>query len=136
MVHNVFIWQREKTNALKELTYQQHDQTTHSHNNISMNPVGNSTVNTLNIPISNPLNLNQSQMNYNHSFMHSPNHIHPAAPYVLRPSTTTPPTTENIVKIAHPREASGSVSPGMPTNTIDLSSVGTTNSPHELSTLV
>lgn len=68
--------------------------------------------------------------------MHSPNNIHPSGPYVMRPSTTTPPTNENIVKISHPREASGSVSPGMPTATMDLSSVATTNSPHELSTLV
>lgn len=138
MVHNVFIWQREKTNAVKELTLQQHEQSQHfnSHNNISSNPVGNSTINALNIPISNPLNLNQSHMSYNHSFMHSPNQMHPQAQYVVRPSTTTPPTAENIVKIAHPREASGSVSPGMPTATMDLSSVATTNSPHELSTLV
>ncbi|XP_036150034.1 uncharacterized protein LOC105833189 [Monomorium pharaonis] len=35
-----------------------------------------------------------------------------------------------------PREASGSVSPGLPTATLDLSSAATTNSPHELSTLV
>lgn len=136
MVHNVFIWQREKTNAVKELTLQQHEQSNqhfNSHNNIP-NPIGNSTVNTLNIPITNPIN--QSHMSFNHSFMHSPNQIHPPGPYVMRPSTTTPPTAENIVKIAHPREASGSVSPGMPTVTMDLSSVATTNSPHELSTLV
>lgn len=38
--------------------------------------------------------------------------------------------------MSHPREASGSVSPGMPNATHDLSSVATTNSPHELSTLV
>lgn len=35
-----------------------------------------------------------------------------------------------------PREASGSVSPGLPAATLDLSSAATTNSPHELSTLV
>lgn len=134
MVHNVFIWQREKTNAVKELTLQQHEQSQHfSTHNISSNPVGNSTVNALNIPIS---NLNQSHISYNHSFMHSPTHINPPGPYIVRPSTTTPPTAENIVKISHPREASGSVSPGMPTATMDLSSVATTNSPHELSTLV
>ncbi|KAL6258860.1 hypothetical protein P5V15_010806 [Pogonomyrmex californicus] len=35
-----------------------------------------------------------------------------------------------------PRETSGSVSPGLPAATLDLSSAATTNSPHELSTLV
>jgi len=35
-----------------------------------------------------------------------------------------------------PREISGSVSPGLPAATLDLSSAATTNSPHELSTLV
>ncbi|XP_029664379.1 uncharacterized protein LOC115236216 [Formica exsecta] len=35
-----------------------------------------------------------------------------------------------------PREASGSISPGLPAATLDLSSAATTNSPHELSTLV
>lgn len=34
------------------------------------------------------------------------------------------------------RDASGSVSPGLPPATLDLSSAATTNSPHELSTLV
>lgn len=45
-----------------------------------------------------------------------------------------PPTpTEMNKSVCHPREASGSVSPGMPAATLDLSSV---ISPHELSTLV
>jgi hypothetical protein len=50
----------------------------------------------------------------------------------------TPPTPVELNKPAacHPRDASGSVSPGMPTATLDLSSVTTATSPHELSTLV
>ncbi|XP_066993184.1 uncharacterized protein [Anabrus simplex] len=79
MVHNVFVWQREKTNAVRALA-QQHQQS-------------------------------------------------------LRQST--PPTPIDLNKsVCHPREASGSVSPGIPAATLDLSSVTTAMSPHELSTLV
>lgn len=50
----------------------------------------------------------------------------------------TPPTPIDLNKstACHPRDASGSVSPGVPTATLDLSSVNTATSPHELSTLV
>lgn len=50
----------------------------------------------------------------------------------------TPPTPVELNKpvACHPRDASGSVSPGVPTATLDLSSVTTATSPHELSTLV
>lgn len=76
MVHNVFVWQREKTNAVRALAQQQ---------------------------------------------QHS-----------LR--QPTPPTPIDLNKTTcHPREASGSVSPGVPIATLDLS---TATSPHELSTLV
>ncbi|XP_017782835.1 PREDICTED: uncharacterized protein LOC108567091 isoform X2 [Nicrophorus vespilloides] len=131
MVHNVFIWQREKTNAVKELALQQEHSVHNSFHNISAPAAA--------------LNLNQSHVsNYSVGFLHSTVAGSPPAaailgngpcPYILRPSTTTPPTTDNM-KYSHPREASGSVSPGMPTATLDLSSVATTNSPHELSTLV
>ncbi|XP_971722.2 uncharacterized protein LOC660398 [Tribolium castaneum] len=118
MVHNVFIWQREKTNAVKELALAQHEQSYHT-----------------------TTQLNHSHVSHvNHSFGH-PVAVAPSthtSPYVVRPATTTPPTAENLnlTKLSHPREASGSVSPGMPTATLELSSVATTNSPHELSTLV
>lgn len=125
MVHNVFIWQKEKTNAVKELALQQHEQSAqhNSFNNISA-PAAQ---------------MNHSHVsNYNHSFVHTsaPHVLHGS--YIIRPSTTTPPTAENLnlTKMSHPREASGSVSPGMPNTNLDLSSVATTNSPHELSTLV
>ncbi|GLH05640.1 Uncharacterized protein GBIM_11221 [Gryllus bimaculatus] len=79
MVHNVFVWQREKTNAVRALAQQQQQ--------------------------------------------------------VMR--QPTPPTPTELNKSAcHPREASGSVSPGMPPATLDLSSVTTATAPHELSTLV
>lgn len=132
MVHNVFIWQKEKTNAVKELALHQHEQSTH-HNSFH----------SITAPV--PPQMNHSHVsNYNHSFVHPSSHI-ANGPYIIRPSTTTPPTAENLnltrdnlnlTKMSHPREASGSVSPGMPNATHDLSSVATTNSPHELSTLV
>lgn len=125
MVHNVFIWQKEKTNAVKELALQQHETNQH-HNSFHSITAAPTT------------QLNHSHVsNYNHSFGHAITAVH-NGPYIVRPSTTTPPTGENLnlTKLSHPREASGSVSPGMPTVTMDLSSVATTNSPHELSTLV
>ncbi|XP_019881671.1 uncharacterized protein LOC109609450 [Aethina tumida] len=122
MVHNVFIWQREKTNAVKELALQQHEQSVHN----SFHSVAA------------PPQINHSHVSNYNSFAHSMATIHGNGPYIVRPSTTTPPTGENLnlTKLSHPREASGSVSPGMPNTTLDLSSVATTNSPHELSTLV
>jgi hypothetical protein len=127
MVHNVFIWQREKTNAVKELALAQHEQS-QTHN--SFHSVASPTT-----------HLNHSHVSHlNHSFGHpvGPSTHATNNPYIVRPSTTTPPTAENLnlTKLSHPREASGSVSPGMPNATLELSSVATTNSPHELSTLV
>lgn len=126
MVHNVFIWQKEKTNAVKELALQQQETSQH-HNSF------HSIASITSPPPT--AQLNHSHVStFNHSFGHP---VH-NGPYIVRPSTTTPPNGENInlAKLSHPREASGSVSPGMPTVTMDMSSVGTTNSPHELSTLV
>lgn len=129
MVHNVFIWQREKTNAVKELALQQHEQSTQQHNSFH----------SITTPIPNP-QLNHTHMSTfsHHSFHPAVPSVHGNGPFIIRPSTTTPPSGENInlTKMSHPREASGSVSPGMPAATMDLSSVATTNSPHELSTLV
>ncbi|KAG8041456.1 hypothetical protein G9C98_002749, partial [Cotesia typhae] len=53
-------------------------------------------------------------------------------------SLPTSPINKSLNKSQHllQREASGSVSPGLPAATLDLSSAATTNSPHELSTLV
>ncbi|XP_057654386.1 uncharacterized protein LOC130892774 isoform X2 [Diorhabda carinulata] len=122
MVHNVFIWQKEKTDAVRELALQ-HQETTSQHNN-SLHSITS-------VPAT---HLNHS---YVSSFGHPIASVH-NGPYILRPSTTTPPSGENLnlTKMSHPREASGSVSPGMPNVTMELSSVCTTNSPHELSTLV
>lgn len=92
MVHNVFVWQKEKTNAVRALAQQHRERE------------------------------QQQQQQQQQQSLRQP----------------TPPTPIEINKPApcHPREASGSVSPGMPTATLDLSSVTTATSPHELSTLV
>lgn len=125
MVHNVFIWQKEKTNAVKELALQHHETSLH-HNSFHS------------LASPQPAQMNHSHTsNFNHSFGHPLASVH-NGPYIVRPATTTPPNGDNLnlTKMSHPREASGSVSPGMPNVTMDMSSVGTTNSPHELSTLV
>lgn len=126
MVHNVFIWQREKTNAVRELA-QQHDFTQDHHN--SYHSI---------TPPQLPINLNQTQISaFNHCIGHPLASVHSNGPYIIRPATTTPPAGENLNTSKHPREVSGSVSPLMPSNNIDISSVTTTNnSPQELSTLV
>lgn len=146
MVHNVFIWQREKTNAVKELALQQHEQSAHHHSFHSISGLNTHQTSSPPPPPPPPLppqttnligaNLNHSHVScYNQSFLHP---LHGNGPFIVRPSTTTPPSGDNLnlTKLSHPREASGSISPGMPTGTLDLSSVATTNSPHELSTLV
>jgi small-conductance mechanosensitive channel len=85
MVHNVFVWQKEKTNAVRALAQQHRER-------------------------------EQQQS--------------------LRQPTPPTPIDLNKSTACHPRDASGSVSPGVPTATLDLSSVNTATSPHELSTLV
>ncbi|KAJ9584309.1 hypothetical protein L9F63_021340, partial [Diploptera punctata] len=89
MVHNVFVWQKEKTNAVRALAQQQHRE--------------------------------REQQQQQQS---------------LRQPTPPTPIDINKPPTCHPRDASGSVSPGVPTATLDLSSVTTATSPHELSTLV
>ncbi|CAH1158800.1 unnamed protein product [Phyllotreta striolata] len=138
MVHNVFIWQKEKTNAVKELALQHHE-TTSQHQNSFHSIISSPPLPPPPPPPPPPLvQLNHSHASFNHSFGHQLASVH-NGPYVVRPATTTPPNLGdnlNLTKMSHHREASGSVSPGMPNVTVDLSSVGTTNSPHELSTLV
>lgn len=158
MVHNVFIWQREKTNAVKAMAQQL----------AADREAAAAARASQNISITNPNLLNTSSNNiqdYNLSHFNSSILMHPpllnsthlsahsalnTAQYGMRPSTTTPPTPTSPQQIGkltvavgghygHLREASGSISPGVPLNAInivDKNSVGTTNSPHELSTLV
>ncbi|XP_014483969.1 PREDICTED: uncharacterized protein LOC106749234 [Dinoponera quadriceps] len=220
MVHNVFVWQREKTNAVKALAreqceaaaahlqrqqlqhqqshqpaqhsqqhhQQQHHQQQqqqqhhhhHHHQQLQLRP---STLSTLHVgaKIGGPatthstVSLAQSARGLHHyqhlhQHHHHQRHVSMSPPLLLSSpqassqhnhlthrggvvTTATPPTTPGdrsppspggggggngkLNRSQHlPRETSGSVSPGLPTATLDLSSAATTNSPHELSTLV
>nr|CAD7431578.1 unnamed protein product [Timema monikensis] len=107
MVHNVFVWQREKTNAVKAMAQQQaqHQQQQQQ----------------------------QQQQQAQQSLHH---HLHQQLQHSLRHPTPPTPSDPTKQPPCHPRDASGSVSPGMPAAMLDLSSVTTNTSPHELSTLV
>lgn len=169
MVHNVFVWQKEKTICVR--------------NNppINLNLSLHAPISTIATPPPQFLNHNGNHVHLNHS--HTSNHNHtplthisqishttpvtsvtPLSPnhshvsfnhpaymptYGIRAATATPPTPKVVVGVAGAggpanvtatvsggRDASGSVSPGMPNGTLELSNVTTTNSPHELSTLV
>lgn len=149
MVHNVFVWQREKTISVRQspmnlnLTlspqistishpmqylnqngHATHMALNHGHPNHNHTPVTQLT------PVT-PLSGNHSHISFNHS-AYLPSYGG------MRAATATPPTPKVNALIG--RDATGSVSPGMPANlnatTLDLSNVTATNSPHELSTLV
>ncbi|XP_075156843.1 uncharacterized protein LOC142230093 [Haematobia irritans] len=158
MVHNVFVWQKEKTISYRSPAV---------HHMSLVSQIGPITppVQFLNHP--NHLNLNQSHIS---TLFHptsitpvSPNHSHGSfnpltalsSSFMMRPSTATPPTPKPLANGSclsplgggvggcgtggggigvSGREASGSVSPGIPP-TLDMSNV-TSISLHELSTLV
>lgn len=172
MVHNVFIWQKEKTICVRNqhplnlnLTattpistisppYHHHHYQNHNginpalhmhlinHNNNTNHTNHNHTPLTHTSQISHttpvapvtPLSANHSHVSFNHS-TYLPN-------YGLRTATATPPTPKvgmpnhNNNSILIGRDVSGSVSPGNGGGTLDMSNVTSTNSPHELSTLV
>ncbi|XP_037808294.1 uncharacterized protein LOC119601430 [Lucilia sericata] len=149
MVHNVFVWQKEKTISYRSAPL----------NHMSMV----SQIGPITPPIQflNPHPIHPPHLNFNQSnistVLHptsitpvSPNHSHGSfnpltalsSSFMMRPSTATPPTPKPIANGgclstlggATAREASGSVSPGLPP-TLDMSNV-TSTSLHELSTLV
>ncbi|XP_073828384.1 uncharacterized protein [Musca autumnalis] len=148
MVHNVFVWQKEKTISYRSPAAMQH-----------MSLI--SQIGPLTPPVQ-FLNHHPQHLNFNQSaisnILHptsitpvSPNHSHGSfnpltalsSSFMMRPSTATPPTPKPIANgnclspmgaAAAAREASGSVSPGLPP-TLDMSNV-TSISLHELSTLV
>lgn len=145
MVHNVFVWQKEKTISYRSPAI---------HHMSLVSQIGPLTppVQFLNHPAVNHLNFNQSNIS---TLLHptsitpvSPNHSHGSfnpltalsSSFMMRPSTATPPTPKPLANggclsplNGTAREASGSVSPGIPA-TLDMSNV--TSSLHELSTLV
>uniref|UniRef100_A0A182JAD2 Uncharacterized protein n=1 Tax=Anopheles atroparvus TaxID=41427 RepID=A0A182JAD2_ANOAO len=182
MVHNVFVWQREKTISVRQtplnlnLTlspqististtaaaaaaaaaaahhYQNqnghaggagnhlhhislnHVYSNHNHTPLTHNSQASHTTPITQLTPVTPLSGNHSHISFNHSYV--------PPPYGgggVRAATATPPTPKVIGSLLN-RDASGSVSPGMPgggnNNNLDMSNVTTANSPHELSTLV
>uniref|UniRef100_A0A336LL66 CSON013657 protein n=1 Tax=Culicoides sonorensis TaxID=179676 RepID=A0A336LL66_CULSO len=163
MVHNVFVWQKEKTISVRQMAmplnisaispptpYLNPNSTATSNHQVSFSP-------NLNFNQSHNTTFNQTPIipATHHTFSRttpvtqltpmSGNHSHisfghPYLPYGVRTATATPPTPKvgtNITNM-NGRDASGSISPGIgPPPTLDVSSVTATNSPHhELSTLV
>lgn len=172
MVHNVFIWQKEKTICVRN----QHPL------NLNLTSTGTTAtpISTISPPIHHYQNHNGihpvthlhlathniSQANHNHTpLTHTSQLSHSAIPatpisanhshvsfnpsvylpnFGIRTATATPPTPKVILptnnnntsitnnNILSGRDASGSITPG----TLDISNATTTNSPHELSTLV
>ena len=149
MVHNVFVWQREKTISVRQMPlnlnlsmsphiatitppaqFLNHNGHIYANNN-NVNSHSNHTPLTHTSQISHttpinpqltpvtPLSGNHSHISFNHSF---------------GVRTTTPPTPK-VNLLLGARDASGSVSPGMPAN-LNSTALDISNSPHELSTLV
>lgn len=148
MVHNVFVWQKEKTMCVRQAPLANlnlslspqlstiappaqflngnHIHLNHNHSNHS--GLNHSTQTTQISPLTTPLSPNHSHISFNHSYVPS---------FGVRAATATPPTPKiggTSAAILTNRDATGSVSPGMPA-TLDVSNV-TPNSLHELSTLV
>lgn len=84
------------------------------------------------------LTLSASPAAHNHSSIDV--HRRPTSPPATPGGDHSPtsPVNKSLNRSQHhlQRDASGSVSPGIPAATLDLSSAANTNSPHELSTLV
>uniref|UniRef100_A0A2M4CRK8 Putative glycine-rich cell wall structural protein 1 n=1 Tax=Anopheles darlingi TaxID=43151 RepID=A0A2M4CRK8_ANODA len=113
--------------SLLNHVYSNHNNTPLTHNS----QASHTTPITQLTPVT-PLSANHSHISFNHSYV--------PPPYGVRAATATPPTPKVIGSLLN-RDASGSVSPGMPgsggnNNNLDMSNVTTANSPHELSTLV
>ncbi|XP_053612132.1 uncharacterized protein LOC128676171 [Plodia interpunctella] len=109
MVHNVFVWQKEKTNVVK--AFRAENTTAPNLNTSNGVLLGNGHLN----------NTGVGNLSF-HSLGGAP-YAHPITllqqgPYIIRPPTSTPP-------------GEGAASPGVPAATIDLS-----HDTHELSTLV
>ncbi|XP_043478387.1 uncharacterized protein LOC122508857 [Leptopilina heterotoma] len=173
MVHNVFVWQREKTSAMKNLAREQceaaaqlqrhqqnlqQQQLQQQHRSIhTIHPSCPSKIenlNTVHSVVSNsrgshclqqPSHLRHTSMSspsgmtttYNNLNISSHRSIPTTPPASPSNHSPTSPVNKHIRSPQNfPRELTGSVSPGIPNATLDLSSAANTNSPHELSTLV
>ncbi|XP_034833471.1 uncharacterized protein [Maniola hyperantus] len=113
MVHNVFVWQKEKTNLVKAFR---------SPELSTSNNVNASSMSACNGVVMGNGRLNNTALSL-HSmpapYAHPITLLQQGGPYIIRPPTSTPP-------------GEGAVTPGVPAATIDLS----THDTHELSTLV
>ncbi|KAH8396326.1 hypothetical protein KR222_008497 [Zaprionus bogoriensis] len=167
MVHNVFVWQKEKTISYRSpampLPLPLHMTSLPLPLPLPLPPVPLSPASQY-LGQQTPLNLGQQPaamslpLQQHHTMLShhptsvtpvSPNHSHGSfnpllngnvvnSPFLVRPATATPPTPKPISIVGNGsclvgREASGSVSPGIPP-TLDMSNI--TISLHELSTLV
>ncbi|CAG9130247.1 unnamed protein product [Plutella xylostella] len=114
MVHNVFVWQKEKTNLVK--AFRNHD--------LNATNATSPNLNTSNGVLLGNGHLNNTGANLSFHSMTSGPYTHPitllqqGGPYIIRPPTSTPP-------------GEGAATPGVPPATVDLS-----HDTHELSTLV
>ncbi|XP_033230606.1 centrosomal and chromosomal factor-like isoform X2 [Belonocnema kinseyi] len=186
MVHNVFVWQREKTNSMKAMAreqceaaahlqrQQQHlqqQQQQHHHqqqlrsilpcppklenlttvHSISAHSRGSQCQqpsqhfqhhhHTRHVSMSPPLLLSSPvpsglAATHNHHNMFSHRGVPATPPASSGDQSPNSPANKHKTQQNLSRDATGSVSPGIPAATLDLSSAATTNSPHELSTLV
>lgn len=156
MVHNVFVWQKEKTNEVEAMAreqcktvahsrrYQQelqqnhHEQ--HSRGSHSQQHPSNLHHHLRHVSMSPPLLLSSpSSLATTHNHLHMSSHRNIPTTPPTSPGDRSPTNTVNKLYKSQQhlsREITGSVSPGIPTATLDLSSAANTNSPHELSTLV
>ena len=188
-MHNVFVWQKEKTICVREaavmsisnvtatsamlgnqslltpitppsqfMNHNNHHHTNHHHgtnhnsipNHVSTPTSALNTANLLHLhhangtlpsgnsnhtPLPNTPVTPITPLSANHSH-HSFNNHTSMLSYSLRPAATTPLPIGNGNSVSHlmGRDASGSVSPG--NGNLDISTATTSNSQHELSTLV
>ncbi|XP_045450322.1 uncharacterized protein LOC123659103 [Melitaea cinxia] len=111
MVHNVFVWQKEKTNLVK--AFRTPDLNTTNMNTSNGVIMGNGHLN--NTGIGGNLSFHSMTAPYTHPITL----LQQGGPYIIRPPTSTPPG------------GAGEATPGVPAATVDLS-----HDAHELSTLV
>ncbi|XP_049871489.1 uncharacterized protein LOC126370584 [Pectinophora gossypiella] len=115
MVHNVFVWQKEKTNLVK--AFRQQELTSNATQNLNTSNgvlLGNGHLNNTGMG-----NLSfHSMSGVPAPYTHPITLLQQGGPYIIRPPTSTPP-------------GEGAATPGVPPATIDLS-----HDTHELSTLV
>ncbi|XP_033305843.1 uncharacterized protein LOC117208663, partial [Bombus bifarius] len=138
MVHNVFVWQREKTNAVKALAREQCEAAVQLQRQQQLQQHQNQpqlAAQRKSAPIA--ATHNHQNVSGHRNVVTPPDTSADRSPPDTSADRSPPSPGNKLNRSQHlPREATGSVSPGLPAATLDLSSAATTNSPHELSTLV